>query len=152
VQIESSLRPQSPKNGSFSSVRRRLSAISLRECRKSEPGDWWRIRKSPPLAGLSAGISGICSRRLTEWLGREDSNLEMVDWESKGDEQPSNVRSKADTPVRDQTVNRLSNEQLSCSELTGFRVCSEHCCGDLERLRPASGSCPAGGLPGAGLR
>jgi len=33
-----------------------------------------------------------------------------------------NVRSKAGTPVRDQAVNRLSNEQLSCSELTGFRV------------------------------
>src|SRR5712691_969087 len=52
--------------------------------------------------------------------------------------------SKADTPLRDQAVNRLSNEQLSCSELTGFRVCSEHCCSDLERPRPASGSCPGG--------
>src|SRR5258705_3805821 len=67
-----------------------------------------------------------------------------------GDEQPlANVRSKADTPVRDQAVNRLSNEQLSCSELTGFRVCSEHCCGAWSgcgRLRGLAlpGVCPGG--------
>jgi hypothetical protein len=29
VQIEPGLRPQSPKNGNFSNVRRRLSAVSL---------------------------------------------------------------------------------------------------------------------------
>src|SRR6202023_1548415 len=69
VQIEPGLRPQSPKNGSFSIVRRRLSAISLRKCPKSEPGDRWSIRKSPPLAGLSADIRDIFSRRRTVLAG-----------------------------------------------------------------------------------
>src|SRR5882757_3926235 len=71
VQIEPGLRPQSPKNGSFSNVRRRLSAISLRECPKSEPGDWWPIRKSPPLAGLSASIRDSFSERRTAWLATQ---------------------------------------------------------------------------------
>ncbi len=48
MQIEPGL--QSPKNGSFSHVRQRLLAIPLRECPKSELGDWWLIRKSPQLA------------------------------------------------------------------------------------------------------
>jgi hypothetical protein len=71
VQIEPGLRPQSPKNGSFSNVRRRLSAISLRECPKSEPGDWCPIRKSPPLAGLSASIRDSFSERRTTWLAAQ---------------------------------------------------------------------------------
>jgi hypothetical protein len=71
VQIEPGLRQQSPKNGSFSNVRRRLSAISLRECPKSEPGDWRPIRKSPPLAGLSASIRDSFSERRTAWLATQ---------------------------------------------------------------------------------
>src|ERR1700686_5175157 len=71
VQIEPGLRPQFPKNGSFSNVRRRLSAISLREYPKSEPGDWWPIRKSPPLAGPSASIMDSFSERLTAWLATQ---------------------------------------------------------------------------------
>jgi hypothetical protein len=43
-----------------------------------------------------------------------------------------------------------SNEQLCCSELTGFRVGSERCCGDLEPLRRASGSALPGDLLGRG--
>ena len=79
VTIEPGLRPQSPKNGSFSNSRRRLSAISLRECLKLEPGDRWLIRESPPLAGLSRGIRDIFSQRRTAWLGREDSNSRIPD-------------------------------------------------------------------------
>jgi hypothetical protein len=82
VQIEPRLRPKSPKNGSFPNVRRRLSAISLRECPKPAPGDRLPNRKSPPLAGLSASIRGIFSERRTAWLGREDSNLRMVESKS----------------------------------------------------------------------
>src|SRR6267142_1294358 len=82
VEIEPGLRQQSPENRSFSSVRQRLSAVSLGECRKSEPGDCRLIRKSPPLAGLSASISAISSERRTAWLGREDSNLRMVESKS----------------------------------------------------------------------
>jgi hypothetical protein len=52
VQIEPGLWSQSPKNGSFSNVRRRLSAISVQERRKPERGDGWLVRKNPPLAGL----------------------------------------------------------------------------------------------------
>ena len=82
VQIEPGLWPQSPKNGSFSHFRRRLSSNSLRDCPKSDPGDRWLIRKSPPLAGLSASIGDILSGSLTAWLGREDSNLRMVESKS----------------------------------------------------------------------
>ena len=73
VQIEPGLRPQSPKNGSFSHVRQRLSANPLRECPKSELGDWWLIRKNPPLAGLSANIRGPISRAgLAGWRRSAD--------------------------------------------------------------------------------
>ena len=41
-----------------------------------------------------------------------------------------------------------SKEQLSCSELTGLRVRSERCYGDLKWHMPASGSCPARFCPG----
>jgi len=82
VQIGPGLQPQSPKNGSFSNVCRRLSAISLREWPILEPRDSWLIRKSPPLAGLSPSDRDIFSRRRTGWLGREDSNLRMVESKS----------------------------------------------------------------------
>jgi hypothetical protein len=78
VQIEPGLRPQSPKNGNFPSVRRRLSAILLWECPKSESGDWPQICKSPPLAGLSASIRGSFSDRRTGWLTWEDSNFHIT--------------------------------------------------------------------------
>src|SRR5271167_238770 len=65
VQVEPGLQPESPKNGSFPNIRRRLSAISLGECPKSESGDRRLSRKSPPLAGLSANITGDFSDRGT---------------------------------------------------------------------------------------
>jgi hypothetical protein len=37
--------------------------------------------------------------------------------------------------ARPQSLNFDRFEQQSCSELTGFRVQSERCCGGLERLR-----------------
>src|SRR5450631_3361873 len=74
VQIEPGLWPRSPKNGNFSNIDRRLSAILLWECPKPESEDWLLICKSPPLAVLSASISDIFSERRTVWLEREDSN------------------------------------------------------------------------------
>jgi hypothetical protein len=71
VEIEPRLWPQSPKNGSFPNVRRRLSAISPWECLKWEPGDRQLSWKSPPLAGLSADIRDIFSRRQTGWLATQ---------------------------------------------------------------------------------
>jgi hypothetical protein len=50
-----------------------------RECLKSEPGDWWPVSKSPPLAGLSASIRDSFSKRATAWLEREDSNSRIPD-------------------------------------------------------------------------
>ena len=46
--------------------------------------------------------------------------------------------------------NDQQNRQPFWSELTGFPAQTERCCGDLERLRPASGVCPAGYLSGRG--
>jgi len=37
---------------------------------------------NPPLAGLSGIAGGKVSRRRTGWLGREDSNLRMVESKS----------------------------------------------------------------------
>jgi hypothetical protein len=54
------------------------------------------------------------------------------------------------TAVLVEAANPLCNEQLSCSELTGFRVCSEHCCGDLERAAAGFGVLPCRALPGRG--
>ena len=78
VQIEPGLQPQSPENGSFSHFRQRLFANPLRECPKSELGDWWLICKNPPLAGLSANIRSPLSEGRTGWLGREGSNPEII--------------------------------------------------------------------------
>jgi hypothetical protein len=74
VEIEPSLRPQSPKNGNFPDVRRRLSAILLWQSPKWESGDRPQMCKSPPLAGLSTSIRGSFSDRRTAWLGREDTH------------------------------------------------------------------------------
>jgi hypothetical protein len=41
-------------------------------------------------------------------------------------------------------------EQQSCSELTGFRVRSERCCEDLERLKRLRDLALPGVLPGQG--
>ena len=40
----------------------------------------WLIRKARHWRAFSASIRDISSERWTAWLGREDSNLEMVDW------------------------------------------------------------------------
>ena len=41
-----------------------------------------QIRKSPPLARISGITEGKISWRRTDWLGREDSNLRMVESKS----------------------------------------------------------------------
>jgi hypothetical protein len=40
------------------------------------------MKRCPPLAGLSVSIRDIFSVRWTGWLGREDSNLRMVESKS----------------------------------------------------------------------
>jgi hypothetical protein len=65
------LRPQSPKNGNFSNIRQRLSAILLRNSPKSVPGDPPLIHKTPLLAGLSGIDEGKVSRRWTGWLAAQ---------------------------------------------------------------------------------
>src|ERR1700682_5544142 len=102
VWIDPGLRSRFPENGNISTLRRRLSAILFRKWPNSESGDRSPIRKSQPLAAIS-GITDVeISRRRTGWLGREDSNLRTV--ESKS------------------TAYLRPDEQLSCSELTGFRA------------------------------
>ena len=46
----------------------RLPASLVRKCRKPEPGEGCLIRKSPPLAGLSAGKTDVFSEFRTGWL------------------------------------------------------------------------------------
>src|ERR1700730_13671955 len=82
VAIEPSLQPPSPENGSFSTICGRLSAISVRNRPNSESRDAPPIHNSPLLAGFSGTSEGDVSRRRTGWLGREDSNLRMVESKS----------------------------------------------------------------------
>jgi hypothetical protein len=80
VQIKPSLQPLPPKNGNISKIRRRLSAISVLKRSNLEPGDRLPICKSLLLAGISGIAEGKISNGRTGWLGREDSNAEMVNW------------------------------------------------------------------------
>src|ERR1700682_922718 len=73
VQIEPSLPPQSPKNGSFSNIRWRLSAISLREGADLESGDGSRIRKSRHWRAFLRGPGSFSlSARLAGWRRSAD--------------------------------------------------------------------------------
>jgi hypothetical protein len=80
VRIEPRLRSESPENGNISNILRRLSARSLPQRPFWELRDWWPIRKSTPLARLSASIRGMFSGRRTGWLTSEDSNSHIPDW------------------------------------------------------------------------
>ena len=82
VQIEPNLRSQSPKNGNISNLRRRLSAFSPQSCAIWESGDGLQIHKNPQLAGVYAICDLTISSCRTAWLGREDSNLRMVESKS----------------------------------------------------------------------
>jgi hypothetical protein len=98
VQIEPSLRPQSPENGNISNMSRRLSAIPSGNRPNAEFGDQLLIRKSPLLAGLSWITEEKVFKRRTAWLGREDSNLRMV--ESKSTALPLGDAPTAETAER----------------------------------------------------
>ena len=80
MQIRPGLPPPSPRNGNISNSRRRLSAISPWNWLNLESGDRPQIRKRPPLAGISEVTEGNIPGRRCGWLGREDSNPEMVNW------------------------------------------------------------------------
>jgi hypothetical protein len=105
VQIEPGLQPQSPENGNISNIRRRLSAISSWKEPKVVSGDRPAICKSPPLAGISEVTKGKVSRRRTGWLGREDSNLRMVESKSikASRHAPTGVRSTAKSHMKSLT-------------------------------------------------
>jgi hypothetical protein len=64
-----------PKTGVFQMSAGDYRLFRSESAQKSEPGDWWLIRESPPLAGLSASIWDIFSGRRTAWLATQwDSN------------------------------------------------------------------------------
>jgi hypothetical protein len=81
------LRPQSPENGSFSNIRRRLSAILLRNRPNSVSGDPPLIHKSPLFAGflafsrvksLDAGLVGWGGRiRTSVWWNQNQAGPSM---------------------------------------------------------------------------
>jgi hypothetical protein len=83
VVIAPSLHRQSPKNGNIRGRGWRLSAIGAQDWRNWESGDKIECAK--------AGVSGPLSRLLRSlaerwngWLGREDSNLNMANWNIVG--------------------------------------------------------------------
>ena len=82
VQIETGLRSRSPKNGNISNIRRRLSEIYRWKWPNLESGDQRPIYKSPLLAGIIAITKDRLPECRTAWLGREDSNLRMVESKS----------------------------------------------------------------------
>jgi hypothetical protein len=77
VQIEPGLRSRSPKNGNISNIGRRLSAVPGQKWLIPERGDRLPIRKSPPLAGISAITKDGFPESRTAWLTGEDSNCDI---------------------------------------------------------------------------
>jgi hypothetical protein len=77
VQIEPGLRSRSPKNGNISNIGRRLSAVPGQKWLIPERGDRLPIRKSPPLAGISAITKDGLPESRTAWLTTEDSNSDI---------------------------------------------------------------------------
>jgi hypothetical protein len=85
---------------------------------------------------------------LPGWGGR----IRTSEWENQNP-LPELILSKPWGFFRDAAQSgskRLIRQATFCSELTGFPAQTERCCGGLERLRRASGICPAGYLPGRG--
>jgi hypothetical protein len=108
--IEPRLRPASPKNGNIRGVSQRLSPnLALipgnREHRDGAPNC-----KSPLLAGLSATIGGIFSEPRTAWLGREDSNLRMVESKSGRTFNEINAHSEYSAEFGPKCINRLADD------------------------------------------
>ena len=62
---------QSPQNENISNIGRRLSAVPGQKWLIPERGDRLPIRKSPPLAGISAITKDGFPESRTAWLGRE---------------------------------------------------------------------------------
>ena len=69
-------------SGNISIIQQRLSAISLLDCVNSETRDRAIISKRPLLAGISRIYVVTISGCFNAWLGREDSNLRMVESKS----------------------------------------------------------------------
>ena len=82
VQIEPSLWPKSHENGNIRGIGQRLSPNSVFIPGNREHRDRVQNRRSPLLAGISGIVRGAFTERRTAWLGREDSNLRMVESKS----------------------------------------------------------------------
>ena len=65
-------------------------------------------RKSPPLAGFSLVVSGNFLERQTAWLGREDSNLRMVESKSGRTLNEINAHSEKSVEFGPKGINRLA--------------------------------------------
>jgi hypothetical protein len=62
------------------------------------------------LAGLSLGIEGILPGRQTAWLGREDSNLRMVESKSGRTFNDFNERSEKCVEYSLKGINKLASD------------------------------------------
>jgi hypothetical protein len=81
VQIEPGLRPWSPQNGNIRVGGRRLSAIGPQNQRIGRLETKANSRKAG-ISGLISQLFGSLAKRQNAWLGREDSNLRMVESKS----------------------------------------------------------------------
>src|SRR5260370_824141 len=83
----------------------------------------WRLvvnSKKPAISGLSASIKGTFSERRTGWLGREDSNPGMVNWNLRLPGRPG-LTSACSAKTSSKMLEIAGNEQHDCS---GFpRLC-----------------------------
>jgi len=75
-----------------------------------EPGDRLPIRKSPPLAGISGVPQDKLFIRRTGWLGREDSNLRMVESKSGRTLNEISVYSEKDAKCSPKCINNLAED------------------------------------------
>ena len=79
--IDPGLYPQTPENGNIETVGRRLSGIWRRPGRFRHPETFPNVRKPAKCGPFSANRAVYANVR-TGWLGREDSNLRMVESKS----------------------------------------------------------------------
>jgi hypothetical protein len=81
VAIAPGLRQQSPQNGNIRERDRRLSAVGAPRLGNWEPGEVINARKAA-ISGPISRYPGCVTNCRNAWLGREDSNLRMVESKS----------------------------------------------------------------------
>ena len=108
--VEPGLWPKSPGNGNIRGRGWRLSTNWPLIFRSWGLGDRCLNRESPPVAGLSPLTRDPFFNAGTAWLGREDSNLRMVESKSANGLNDINGHSEKRVDYSLKCINSLAND------------------------------------------